>query len=83
MKSLIDTLNESKTSPREIQDYIHSWFYNCSDIRELKVFFNSLIAGMNEGLDDMNRYNSEDVELCETASEVIEKFENICKITLK
>ena len=83
MKSLIDSLNESKTSPREIQDYIHSWLYNCRDAKELKVFFNSIIAGLNDGLEDMNRYDEDNVELCETASEVIEQIEDIYKNTLK
>ena len=83
MRNLVDTLNESKTSPREIQDYIHSWLYNCSNTKELKVFFNSIIAGLNDGLEDMNRYDEDNVELCETASEVIEQIEDIYKNTLK
>lgn len=83
MKSLIDTLNESKTQPREMYNYVKSWLYNCRDIEDLREMFESIVGGLNHGLDELNRYDAENVEVCEAASEIIEQLEVICKNTLK
>lgn len=83
MKSLTKLVNESKTSRREIANYISSWINQSYDVKEVKEFFDALIEGLNDGLDEMNKFANDDesVEKCERASEVIEQFEYIVKKT--
>lgn len=93
MKSILDTIveadakkapiRESRTQPKEMYNYISNWLYECRNIKELKMMFESIVGGLNHGLDELNEYNAENVEVCEAASEIIEQLEVICKNTLK
>ena len=84
MKSLSEIL-ESKSTAKEITNYVSNWLNECSDLMELKVYFGSIIDGLNKGLAEYNKYakDEESVEVCERASEIIEQFEDIVNTTLK
>ena len=60
MKSLVNTINESKTNPRDIEKSVKSWVTNCLTLEEYLAVLKALCRGWQTGISENQKYYKDD-----------------------
>ena len=60
MRSIVETINESKTNPRDIEKYVKSWVTNCLEFDDYLVVLKALCKGWNAGISENQKYYKPD-----------------------
>ena len=60
MKSLVNTINEGKTNPRDIEKSVKSWVTNCLTLEDYLAVLKALCRGWQTGISENQKYYKDD-----------------------